>query len=55
VTVEIVDGKRGQFEIVVDGRVVVSRQGGIIAKLTGRPWPADDEVLAAVRAATDPR
>lgn len=24
---------------------------GLVAKLVNRPWPADDEVLAAVRAA----
>jgi len=45
------DGRLGQFEIRVDDRTVVSRKGGLIAKLTGRPWPSDEEVLAAVRGA----
>jgi len=43
--------RRGQFDIEVDGRVVVSRKGGLLAKLTRRPWPEEDEVVAAVRAA----
>ena len=42
-------GHFGQFEVQVDGRTVVSRKGGLIAKLTGRPWPEDEDVLAAVR------
>jgi hypothetical protein len=38
---------------MVDGRSIVSRKGGLIAKLVGRPWPEADAVLAAVRAALD--
>lgn len=30
-------------------RTVASRKGGIVAKLLNRPWPSDDEILAAVR------
>jgi hypothetical protein len=30
---------------------VVSRKGGLIAKLVGRPWPEADEVLKTVREA----
>lgn len=44
-------GAWGQFDVLVDGRVVVSRKGGLLAKLTRRPWPAHDEVVEAVRAA----
>ena len=44
-------GRTGQFEVIVDGRTVVSRKGGLIAKLVGRPWPTEDEVVEAVRAA----
>lgn len=44
-------GRRGQFDVLVDGRTVVSRKGGLIAKLVGRPWPTPDEVLSAVRQA----
>lgn len=50
-SVELEKGRRGQFEVFVDGRSVVSRKGGLIAKLVGRPWPSDDDVLAAVRQA----
>lgn len=42
-------GRFGQFDVLVDGRVVLTRKGGLIAKLLKRPWPSDDEVLAAVR------
>lgn len=49
VTLEV--GRRGQFEVVVDGTTVVSRQGGLLAKLTGRPWPTSEDVLQAVRGA----
>lgn len=45
------DGRMGQFEVRVDGRTVVSRKGGLIAKLTGKPWPPEDDVLDAVRTA----
>ena len=48
------DGRIGQFEVQVDGRTVVSRKGGLIAKLTGRPWPSDEDVLCAVRDALGP-
>jgi hypothetical protein len=47
----MVDGRFGQFEVQVGGRSVVSRKGGLIAKLTGRPWPDDEDVLSAVRGA----
>ena len=46
-------GRRGQFDISVDGEVVVSRKGGLFAKLTRRPWPDPDEVTAAVHRATE--
>ena len=49
----MVDGRLGQFEVQVGGRTVVSRKGGLIAKLTGRPWPSDEDVLSAVRDALD--
>ncbi len=49
---ELVKGRQGQFEIRVDGRTVVSRKGGLLAKLLGRPWPTDEDVLNAVRGAT---
>ncbi len=51
VPVDLEKGRRGQFEVVVDGRTVASRKGGLIAKLVGRPWPEHDVVVAAVREA----
>ena len=44
--------RRGQFEVLVDGRSVVSRKGGLIAKLLGKPWPDPEDVVAAVRDAS---
>ncbi len=41
--------QRGQFDAHVDG--ASARKGGLIAKLTKRPWPSQDEVHEAVRAA----
>ncbi|MEM7164676.1 MAG: hypothetical protein AAF581_04390 [Planctomycetota bacterium] len=49
--VELVKGRWGQFDVIVDEQVVVSRKGGLIAKLVGRPWPTDEEVVAAVKRA----
>ena len=46
-------GLRGQFDVVVDGRSVISRKGGLLARLLGRPWPTDEDVLTAVREATE--
>ena len=43
----------GQFDIVVDGRIVVSRKGGLVAKLVGRPRPDAETVLTAVRQALE--
>ena len=48
--VELESGHLGQFDIVVAGRRVVSRKGGLLAKLLGRPWPSNEEVLTVVRA-----
>ena len=44
-------GRRGQFEVTVDGRMVAERKGGLIAKLTRRPWPEASDVLESVRGA----
>ena len=50
---ELEKGRRGQFDIVVDDRPVVSRKGGLLAKLLGRPWPTAEHVLTAVREAME--
>ena len=49
--VELEKGRQGQFEVIVNGRTVASRKGGLLAKLLNRPWPNGDDVVAAVRAA----
>ena len=49
--VELEKGRQGQFEVIVNGQRVASRQGGLLAKLLNRPWPSGDDVVAAVRAA----
>ena len=51
---ELKKGRRGQFDVVVDGRTVVSRKGGLLAKLLARPWPSAEDVLSAVRQARGP-
>jgi hypothetical protein len=52
--VELERGRRGQFDVVVDGTVAVSRKGGLLAKLFGKPWPTPDDVVAAVRRQAQP-
>ncbi len=46
-------GRHGQFDILVDGRVVVTRKGGLLAKLLNRPWPQPDEVVSKLREAIE--
>jgi len=55
VPVTLKDGRLGQFDVLVDGRVVASRKGGLLAKLVRRPFPDDDDILDAVRSALPPR
>jgi hypothetical protein len=50
--VELVKGRTGQFEVIANGRVVASRKGGLLAKILNRPWPVEDDVVAALREAT---
>lgn len=49
--VELEKGQHGQFDVVVNGRTVASRKGGLLAKLLNRPWPNEDDVVGAVRLA----
>jgi len=51
VEVETELGSRGQFDVVVDGSNVVSRKGGLVAMLFRKPWPSEEEVVAAVKSA----
>jgi hypothetical protein len=43
-------GKLGQFDVVVDGEVVASRNGGMMKRLLGGGWPDPAEVVAKVAA-----
>ena len=45
-------GSRGQFDVLVDGKLVVSRKGGLLAMITRKPWPKEDEVVSAIQAAS---
>jgi hypothetical protein len=49
--VELEKGRPGQFDVIVNGRSVASRKGGLLAKVLNRPWPNGDDVVAAVRVA----
>jgi hypothetical protein len=51
VPVELEQGRLGQFDVLVDGRTVASRKGGLWAKLIRRPWPAPEDVVRKVREA----
>lgn len=48
---EIETGARGQFDVLVNGSTVISRQGGLLALLLRKPWPDSDAVVDAVRSA----
>jgi hypothetical protein len=47
--VELEKGRQGQFDVIVNGRLVASRKGGLLAKILNRLWPDGDDVIAAVR------
>ena len=53
--VTLMQGRFGQFDVLVDGRVVVTRKGGLVAKLVRRPFPGDEEVVSAVSTALGPK
>ena len=46
---EIEMGKRGQFDILVDDQIVVSRKGGLLALLFRKPWPVQQQVVEQVK------
>lgn len=48
---ELQKGRFGQFEVFVNGRLVMSRKGGLLAKLMSKPWPSEEDVISAVRGA----
>ena len=41
-------GKLGQFDVVVDGKVVASRGGNVFTKLVGGGWPDPEDVIAKI-------
>jgi hypothetical protein len=42
-------GARGQFDVVVDGETIASRERGLLTRLfRGGGWPDEDEVVAAL-------
>lgn len=43
-------GRRGQFDVLVNGKAVIGRKGGLIAMLAKKPWPTEAEIVSAVKA-----
>ena len=41
-------GKLGQFDVVVDGKVVARRGGNVFTKLLGGGWPEPADVIAKI-------
>lgn len=41
-------GSLGQFDVVVDGKVIASRGGNLLRRLLGGGFPDADEVVAAI-------
>lgn len=42
-------GKTGQFDIVVDGETIASRQGNILTRVLGGGWPDEAKVVEELR------
>ncbi len=40
-----VAGKSGQFDVVVDGKVIASRGGSMLKRILGGGWPDPEEVI----------
>jgi hypothetical protein len=53
VPVDMVKGRHGQFDVEVNGQLVVSRKGGLLAMLMSKPWPDGEDLVGAVRDALD--
>ncbi len=43
-------GKPGQFDVLVDGEVVASRNGSMLKRVLGGGWPDPEEVIATIEA-----
>lgn len=43
-----VHGRLGQFDIVVDGKVIASRGGNVLTKVLGGGWPDPADVVAKI-------
>jgi hypothetical protein len=44
-------GKLGQFDVVVDGKVIASRGGNVLTKLLGGGgWPDPEQVIQKIAA-----
>lgn len=46
--VELKRGSSGQFDVLADGELVASRDGGFLAKLFRGGWPDPHEVVNAL-------
>ncbi len=43
-------GKLGQFDVLVDGKVIASRGGNMLQKVLGGGWPDPEDVIAKIEA-----
>ena len=48
IEVPLIEGKTGQFDVIVDGEVIASRDGGFFNKLFRKGWPAAEDVVHAL-------
>ncbi|MDB4670505.1 MAG: hypothetical protein P8M80_08330 [Pirellulaceae bacterium] len=46
-------GSRGQFDVLVRGKLAISRKGGLFALITRKPWPTVEEVIQAILTAKE--
>jgi hypothetical protein len=46
--VERKTGRLGQFDVLVDGKVIASRGGNILTQLLGGGWPDPEAVISRI-------
>ena len=42
-------GRSGQYDVIVDGEVIASRERGFLKRLLGGGWPDDEIILRDIQ------
>lgn len=49
ITPTLAVGARGQFDVLVDGSVIASRDKGFLTRILGGGWPDPEDVVEKVK------